>query len=232
MDPASLPPEMRSPMMAPMIKPFTGDPVAFDVDATGRIVRARDWPATRAAMETTVKDLRPLLMAEPGGTAAIADKVTAFLIARFDQVTAEGAPDVIMQNIVPIFSWSDFSMAIGESREAAVQMPIAMFDTSVNVRAKVTLLGSDGQSVRLLDHESVDPAELQRVMKVLAARIDASKKPPAIDETALDLVGTINVTVDIPTGIVSRFDMENRQGEDGPLVQKRVITWLRQAPAS
>lgn len=227
MDPASLPPELKIPALAPMIKPYTGAPLAFEVDSSGEVVRAKDWPAMLAGVKTSLNGARPMLLAQPGANAEIVDKVIGLVLGRFANLTPEQAPDVILQNITPIFSWSEFSMAVGETREASIQLPSPLLKATVAGHARVSLVALDAQSATLSDHETIDSAEIDRLLKVLMTQMGEAKVAPAITRADLDIVTDVKIVVDVATGLVSRFELESHAGDGGQVAQRKSITLIR-----
>ncbi|HEX4695590.1 hypothetical protein [Sphingomonas sp.] len=225
MDPMGLAPEMRAPQLAMVIKPFTGDPIAFDVDAAGIVVRVRDWPQALASLHATVEASRTLLLAQPGATPALVDKVSASVGAQFDALTAETAPSVILKNIDPILGWgAGMSMRVGDVREGDSEVPVPLYGTSVKAHAKVALVAADDQSATIVDEESVDPASIAQLMARVVQSVGSDKRPSLAN---INMASSVTVTVDKPTGLVSHFRSETREGVKGPLVQQIEISWQR-----
>lgn len=101
MDPASLPPAMKHPLLAPMIRPFTGAPVAFELDDEGSVVGVRDWSTQQARLLKSIDDSRPLLLAASGADKNEAETILAATRAMFQQLDAQSGADIILKKPGP-----------------------------------------------------------------------------------------------------------------------------------
>ena len=231
MDPASLPPGMKHPMLAPMIRPFTGTPLAFDLDEAGDIVSVRDWPTQQARLLKGVEELRPLLLAASKGDARQADTIVTATRALFAQLDAQSGGAVILKNLDPVFGWGGYELELGEPISATETVEIALFGTSVDRRSTVTLVALDPGIARITLRSEFDGAALRATMERMRAMVDNGD--PAgngrFDRAMAQLdqvraVQSATVTLDLATGLPRRVEAE--VSADGKS-DRTVIEWLK-----
>lgn len=229
MDPASLPAEMRAPAVAPMVAPFTGEPIAFELDGEGTVLRAHDWPETRARITTAVEGAGKLLPAD-------AAQVMPRIRAMFGALTAETAPSVLLRNLDPLFGSGGLSAAIGETMHAPVEQPVPLLAGTVTMNVDVTLTAAEpGRTATLVSRSEIDPESLKQLMARMVDRFGASKDGEKLKREFAEkmpemLVADVGTTlIDLPSGMPLRFESRRTAKLDGKEipVETLTLTWLR-----
>lgn len=229
MDPASLPAEMRAPALAPMIAPFTGEPIAFDLDAEGNVLRVRDWPAAQARILAAVDAAGQLV------PAADHDKVTPQVRAMFAALTAETAPSAMLRNVEPLFGGGGLSMTVGEAIDAPIEQPVPMLGGSVAMTVTVNLTAAEpGRTATLTSRSEYDPESFRQLLARVVDRFAPAEKAARkreLEQAMPDMMLTETGTtlIDLPSGMPLRFENRRTATIDGkPIpVESLVLTWLR-----
>ncbi len=229
MDGDSLPPEMRGPAVAPMVAPFTGEPIAFDLDAEGTVLRVRDWPAAQARILAAVDAAAQLI------PAADRDKVMPQVRAMFTGLTAETAPSALLRNVNPVFGGGGLSMHVGEAISTPIEQPVPMLGGSVAMDVTVTLSAAEpGRPATLTSRSDYDPDSFKQLLTQLADRFAPAEKAARkqeleqmLPEMLLSEAGT--TLIDLPSGMPLRYESKRTATIDGKTVpvESLVLSWLR-----
>lgn len=229
MDPASLPAEMRAPAVAPMVTPFTGEPIAFELDAEGNVLRVRDWPAAQARIMAAVDAAGQLI------PAADRDKVMPQVRAMFSALTAETAPSMLLRNVDPLFGGGGLSMTVGEAIQTPIEQPVPLLGGSVMMDVTVTLTAAEpGRIATLASRSEYDPASFRELLAAVVDRFAPAEKAARkqqLEQMMPDLMLTDTATtlIDLPSGMPLRFESRRSATIDGKPtpVESLVLTWLR-----
>lgn len=229
MEAASLPPEMRAPGIAPMIAPFTGEPIAFDLDAEGTVLRVRDWPAAQVRILAAVDAAGQLI------PAADRDKVMPQVRAMFTGLTAETAPSALLRNVEPLFGGGGLSMHVGEEISTPIEQPVPLLGGRVAMDVTVTLSAAEpGRTATLTSRSDYDPDSFKRLLTQLADRFTPAEKAARtqeleqmLPEMLLSETGT--TLIDLPSGMPLRYENRRIATIDGKTVpvESLALTWLR-----
>jgi len=229
MDAASLPPEMRVPAVAPMVAPFTGEPIAFELDAEGNILRVHDWSAAQARVMAAVEAATAMI------PAADRDKVMPQVRAMFAGLTAETAPSMLLRNVEPLFGGGGLSMEPGEVIRAPIEQPVPLLGGSVAMEVTLTLGAVEpGRTATLTSRTEYDPDSFKQLLAHAVDRFapaDKAARKQQLEQMMPEmLLSEASTTlIDLPSGMPLRF--ENRRtakidGKDVP-VETLALTWLR-----
>ncbi|MEP9361017.1 hypothetical protein [Sphingomonas sp. KR3-1] len=229
MDWASLPPEMRSPAVAPMVKPLTGEPIALELDATGTVLRVHDWPAARAKILAAVEGTRPLV------PAAVAAQVMPKVREMYEALTAETAVPMILKNLGPVFEFGGVSMAPGEVRSGQVEQPVSIGGGTVTANMSLTLSALEaGRTATFVSRREIDKESMQRLMERVIAQFGAADRAAAerqrveLAKTPMMMTDITTTVVDLSTGLPVRLDNATT-GSDAPATPVKTLSlvWLR-----
>lgn len=183
MDPSSFPAEMRTPITAPLVAPFTGAPIAFDLDDDGALLQVRDWESLRPKMLDLV-DKAIALRTEGDTDKAKVAEISAQIHAMFESVDAEGATGLLLKNIAPVLIWGDTAMELGKPVTESREQPVPMFGASILQNVRTTLTAIDpGQTATIEVRSENDPASFNAFMVKLMQRF-APDDPAAKDRMA------------------------------------------------
>lgn len=232
MDPAALPPAMKHPLLAPMIRPFTGAPLAFELDEEGSVTRVRDWETQRARLLKVVEDSRPLIEAGSGADKREADTVLAATRAMFAQLDAQSGAQIILKNIDPIFGWGGYALELGQPLDGTETVPIALLGTTLDRRSTIALTSLEPGLARITLRSEFDGAALRSSIERIRALVDngdpAARARFATSMAQLDqmrAVQTSTVTLDLATGLPNR--LEANVAVDGKTGERVLIEWLK-----
>ena len=233
----TLPPSMSQPMIAPLTRPYTEEPTAFDLDADGTLLRVRDWPGAKRKL-IDIANSTGALMLKAGQTKdkAAVETVVARMIASFEAMSAEDGVGMIIRNIEPIFGWGGMAMRVGESQTGSSEVPIPVFGTSVSMVQTQTMVSADpGRSATIRVVGQIDRAALQNLMEAITARFrpndparrkEMEKELASVDE--IKVVTTTDVTIDLAAGLPTRLDSRRTANSNGvEQVQTALIEWVR-----
>lgn len=236
MDPQSLPPELMHPLMLPLTDPFTREPTAFELDAKGSLLRVRDWHIVKPRLLKTVADSRPAVEARGVTGAADMDKVLAGVIAMFDGLTAETAPDILLKYLGPVMGAGGIAMEVGETREDDVEIPAALFGISVVQKVRISLTAVDpGRSATVVAGSELDQEGFRKLMAGMIDRFRhahpakmAELERQVAEMQRLNMTDAMTMVIDLPTGLVSRYDSRRTARADAEtMVETHKIEWLR-----
>jgi hypothetical protein len=232
----SLPPEMRAPAVAAMITPFIGDPIAFDLDADGNLLRVRDWDNLKPKLLAAVDSSLPAIqrrMPDKTEAAAIIGQVRAL----FDGVDAEQATTLMLKNIAPVLHWGGTSLELGKTVTETNDQTVMMLGDNVAQTVHVTLTAlNPGKSARIDVRTETDQASIQQLMATLAQRFgpseDPARKAQMERELAkmeqMTLTDTAVVIVDLATGLPTTLDNSRKASVKGVTQTETLrIEWLR-----
>lgn len=230
----TFPPSMRQPIVAPLMRPYTEEPTAFDLDADGTLLRVRDWPGAKRKLIDIARSTGALM--SKGKDKAAVDAVVTRMIASFDTMSAEDGVGMIIKNIEPIFGWSGTAMRVGESQTGSSEVPIPALGTSVPMVQTQTMVSADpGRTATLRVVGQMDRAALQKLMEAIVARFppndparrkEMEKELASLDEVRI--VTTTAVTIDLATGLPTRLDSRRTAKDQGvERAQTALIEWIR-----
>lgn len=232
MDSSSMPPAMKHPLLLPMIQPFTGAPLAFDLDADGTLVSARDWPVQQAGLLRSIDASRPLIVVASGADKKQADTILAATRAMFARLDAQSGADVILKNIAPIFGWGDYGLTLGQPVSGSETVPIAMLGTSIERYSTITLTALEPGLARIALRSEFDGAAMRSALEKLSRTVtngDAAAKARLAQSLAqaeqIRAVQATNVTLDLATGLPRRAEVV--VSVDGKSRDRTVIEWLK-----
>lgn len=231
----TFPPSMRQPIVAPLMRPYTEEPTAFDLDADGTLLRVRDWPGAKRKLIDIARSTGAL-MSKGGKDKAAVDTVVTRMIATFETMSAEDGVGMIIKNIEPIFGWGGTVMRMGESQTGSSEVPIPAFGTSVPMVQTQTMVSADpGRTATLRVVGQMDRAALQKLMEAIVARFppddparrrEMEKELASLDE--MKVVTTTGVTIDLASGLPTRLESRRTANSEGvEQVQTVAIEWLR-----
>jgi hypothetical protein len=236
MDPASFSAEMRHPLLAPSLRPFTGTPVTLELDDEGEPVRLRDWAPLKARILESTEALVPLMMTagagQPKPTPADSRRVLEGVNALYGQLSPETAPKVVVKYLSQALGWGGYDMEAGETVEGVEQSDVPLFGTSVERRIKITLADAQPDVARFVIVAQIDGAAMKDMMSKVAAMFE--NPDPAVRERArrsmaqleqMTVVQTATVLLDRATGLPRRF--EQSVSADGKTGDAFSIEWLR-----
>lgn len=229
MDATSLPADMRAPAVAPMVAPFTGEPIAFELDAEGSVLRVHDWPAARSRILAAVDAAAALI---PAGDR---DKVMPQVRAMFAGLTAETAPSMLLRNLDPLFGGGGLSMTPGETISSPLEQPVPLLGGSVTMEVTVTLTAGDpGRTATLTSHSKFDPESFRQLMVRAVERFapaDKAARKQQLEQMLPDLLLTEASTtrIDLPSGMPLGFESRRTAtiGNKEVPVETLTLTWLR-----
>lgn len=236
MDPASLPAEMRDPRIAPMVAPFTGTPIAFEMDADGTLLRVRDWDKLRPEILGLV-DKAVALRSEDEENKEQAAQISAQVRAMFDGVDAEGATQMLLKNIAPALNWGGTSMTLGETVTESAERPMPMFGASLLQHIRSTMTALDpGRTARIEmrmdnDRDSLN-AFVAGIVQQFGPADDAETKRRIAGEVAkiadFTVVDQTIVELDLATALPRTLN-NTRSATVASVKQsdKLLIEWLR-----
>lgn len=235
MDPASFSAEMRNPLLAPSLRPFTGTPVTLELDDEGEPVRVRDWEPLKANILKGAEAMVPLMMNaaanQPKLTPADSRRIAEGVNALFGQLTPETAPKVVVKYLSHVMGWGGYDMEAGETVEGVEQSDVPLFDTSVERRIKVTLADAQSDVAKFVIVAQIDGAAMKAMMTKVAAMFE--NPDPAVRERGrrsmaqleqMTVVQTATALLDRATGLPRRF--EQSVSADGKTGDAIVIEWL------
>ncbi|MBB4098595.1 hypothetical protein [Sphingomonas kyeonggiensis] len=229
MDPASLPAEMHAPTVAPMVAPFTGTPIAFDLDAEGNVLRVRDWPAAQARMMAAVDAAAAIIPANER------DRVMPQIRAMFTALTAETAPSMLLRNVDPLFGGGGLSMKVGEAIRTPMAQQVPLLGGSVTMDVTVTLTTAEpGRTATLVSRSEIDPESLKQLMARMVDRFGTSRDGEKLKREFAEKMPEMLVTegsttlIDLPSGMPLRFESRRTAKIDGKEVPVETLTlsWL------
>lgn len=236
MDPTSLSAEMRHPLLAPSVRPFTGTPVVLELDEEGEPVRIRDWEPLKARIIESAEAIVPLMMTptadQPKPAPADSRRVLEGVKALYSQLGPETAPKAIVKYLSNILGWGGYDMEAGETLEGVEQADVPMFGTSVERRIRVTLAEAQPDVARFEIVAQIDGAAMKRMMAKVAAMFE--NPDPAVRDRArrsmaqleqMTIIQSSTVLLDRATGLPLRF--EQRVSADGKSGDTLSIEWLR-----
>lgn len=228
MDWASLPAPMRTPAMAPMIKPLASEPIAIELDAIGTPLRVHDWPVAKAQMMRAIEGGKVML--PPAQASVLMPKIRAM----YDALTAESGVPMLLKNLAPVFDFGGVSMRVGETRSGPLEQPVPLVGGTMATTMTLTLsAAAPGGTATFVSKTEIDRESLRQLMAQLVARFGALDAAAAARQKqeiarAVDVTAHGSATVDLVTGLPTRF--ENRRSssdQPGKPFQTLVLTWLR-----
>jgi len=226
----SLPAAMRAPGVAALTRPFAQDPIAFDLDSDGNVLRVRDWAALQPKMIGIAQDTGRLLGASEKDKMAT-DAAVAQIVARYRALDAESAPAIILKNIDPALGSGGIAFRVGETRASSNDVAIPLFDTTIKRNGTVTMRAADAGTATLDMVSEIDPDSLRGLMANIAGlaperRAQLGREIAAIQQ--LSIVDTNVMTLDRTTGLPTRLEntrVAKVQGEGR--TETFLIEWLR-----
>ena len=232
MDPASLPPAMKHPLLAPMIRPFTGAPVAFALDDEGSVGGVRDWATQQARLLKSIDDSRPLLLAASGADKNEAETVLAATRAMFQQLDAQSGADIILKNLAPVFGWGGYGLTLNQPVMGTETVPIAWLGTSLDRLSTITLTALEPGIARITLRSEFEGTAMRKMLDQLRAKVidadPAAKARSARSMGQLDqmrAVQSTHVAIDLATGLPRRVEAD--VAADGKIGQRTIIEWLK-----
>lgn len=232
MDPASLPPAMKHPLLAPMIRPFTGAPLAFDLDVEGSVIGVRDWATQQARLLKSIEDSRPLLLAASGADKKEAETVLAATRAMFQQLDPQSGADIILKNLAPVFDWGGYGLTLDQPVMGTETVPVAWLGTSLDRLSTITLTALEPGIARITLRSEFEGTALRKMLEQLRTKVidadPAAKARSARSMGQLDqmrAVQTTRVAIDLATGLPRRVEADVTR--DGKLGQRTIIEWLK-----
>lgn len=218
---------LGDPATAALLQPFTGDPIAFDVDEEGEVLRARDWDRVRPRLLALVDTLAKA----PGRTE---DDVAAFAQVRslFEAITAEQAPDILLKSIKPALGWGGVSMQAGESNTTTAPVMLPVFQVPVERSTTLTLEAVTPAELRFRILAEIDGESLRAMMGGVAERMGIDPESDKgremrtqLAQMASNMVDTSVATFDRDTALPRHLRNERRAVvSDKSLVQTLEIT--------
>jgi hypothetical protein len=232
MDASSIPAAMRHPLLLPMIQPFTGAPVAFDVDADGTVVRTRDWPTQQSHMLKSIEASRPLIVAASGADKKRIDAVLGSTRAMFAQLDAQSGADIILKNIAPIFGWGGYGLTLGQPVSGSETVPVALLGTSIERHSTIELTALEPGRARITLRSEFDGAAMRSTLETLGAmgaNGDAAAKARFAQSLAqaeqMRAVQATDVMLDLATGLPHRVEVV--VSVDGKPRDRTIVEWLK-----
>ncbi len=232
MDASSIPAAMRHPLLLPMIQPFTGTPVAFDVDAEGTVVRTRDWPIQQSHLLKSIDASRPLIVAASGADKKQADAVLGSTRAMFARLDAQSGADIILKNIAPIFGWGGYGLTLGQPVSGSETVPVALLGTSVERYSTIELTALEPGRARITLRSEFDGAAMRSTLEKLGAMVangDAAAKARFAQSLAqaeqMRAVQATEVMLDLATGLPHRVEVV--VSVDGKPRDRTIVEWLK-----
>ncbi|QDX26645.1 hypothetical protein FPZ54_11850 [Sphingomonas suaedae] len=230
MDAASLPAAMKHPLLIPMIRPFTGTPLAFDLDDEGSLAGVRDWEERRTQLLKSVEDSRPLILADSGADAQKADAVLGAVRAMFARLDARGGASVILKNLAPIFGWGGYALTLGEAVSGAEMIEIPLLGTEIERRTTITLASVQSGVARIMIRSEFDGSALRAAIAPIRTMVEngdpAAKARFSQSMAQLDQMTAVQRTtamLDLATGLPRRLEVSvAADGKDGERV---LIEW-------
>jgi hypothetical protein len=203
---------------AALIAQIWAEPVAFDINADGTILRARDWPAVQARLQKTLDAVITTAVAKesPDQVAEMRAAMNSALAPLFGG-SAEQAPANILKNLNPALGWGGSSFTDGDTvtNETLVPTPLSAIPLKASV---VTRIGpvAPGETITIISETQHDPAVLSAAMKDFFGRILASMpadqraKAEATmpKDLSVDLVDKSKFVIDLKTGLPMLFTNE------------------------
>ena len=236
MDPTSLPPEMRHPLLAPMVAPFSGQPIAFDLDADGSPLRVRDWSTVLPKLLQAVDGVLPMAAAQTADKAQ-AERATAQVRAMFADLDAEQAKSILLKNVAPLLQWGGISMRVGETVAETNEQPVPILGGNVTQNVRVTLAALDpGKTARIEMRTETDRASFKQLIAHAAERFgaiaDPAQKEKMTRELAqmerMEIVDSSVVVIDLATGLPRTLDTSRKARIEGITQSEDLrIEWLR-----
>lgn len=236
MDPASLPSATRQRSLAPMTRATTSEPIAFDLDSMGTVLRVRDWDVVRPRLANLPADAATLF-AGSFDKPSEQGEVAAQLATLFNRMSAEEAAQLILKNLGVTLGWGELTMGVGEVIEETYEQPIPMFDTTVKMTTSQTLVSVDpGRTAVITMRSGVDRDALAKTLSdVMGAAGLADQSPEGQRRRRevermrhLSLTDTTRILFDLPTGLTLSYRNERRVEVDGTWrVSILLIEWLR-----
>lgn len=213
-DAASAAPLLRTPGMAPLLAPFTGDPITFDVDPDGEVLRVRDWDQVRP---------RLLRLIDALGDQGLDRAALAAVRSLFERVTAEQAPALLLKSVQPLFSWAGAALQPGAPRSTVNTVAIPMFNVTLDRTTTVTLepITNPGERrFHLLTR--VEDAAFKRMITQVAAQMGLAPDSPegkAMQAKLAQMTTSIRdegvAVVDVATGLPRFFRNERSAVVEG-----------------
>jgi len=226
----SLPAAMRAPGVAALTLPFAQDPIAFDLDADGNVLRVRDWATVQPKLIGIVRNSGSLL-GSTGADKATTDAVIAQMSARFQALNAETAPSVMLRNIDPALGGGGISARVGEKRTSSDDVAIPLFDTTIKRIATITMRSADAGSATIDMVSRTDPDSLRNLLSAIAGM--TPEKRTQLDQAMasiqqLSVVDTSSTTIDRMTGLPTRLENRRVAKADGvDQTETLLIEWVR-----
>lgn len=231
----TLPPEMRQPLIAPMMRPFTGEPIAFELDSEGGVLGVQDWPSVKPKLLEAVSNSRGVLGKGQKDQEAV-DSVIARVRTMFENMSAEDAGTVILKNIGPVLGLGGLEMRVGETRTDMVEVPVPPFGASVTQNVTLTMTAAEpGRSATIRVVKKMDRASMQKLMEAIFAQFPANdparrkqmeRELAATDQ--LTVVDTTTTVIDLTAGLPMSLETRRVGNADGvEKVDTVLIEWLR-----
>jgi hypothetical protein len=219
----SLPATVRAPNVASLTRPFAQDPIAFDLDSNGNVLRARDWATVQPKLIGVARDTGHLLK--------VTDALAERLVALFQKLDAESAPSIILKNIDPVLGGGGIAMRVGETRDSSRDVAVPIFDGTIRQNVTATMRAADARSATIDTVSKIDPDSLRKLSASMAGlapekRPDLQRGQAAIQQ--LSVVDTTSMTVDRASGLPIR--LENRrvtQVEGVEQIETLLIEWIQ-----
>lgn len=218
-DAASVASLLRNPGLAPLLAPFTGEPIAFDLDPTGEVLTVRDWD-----------QVRPRLLASIDALTNQGLDRTALTAVRslFERITAEQAPALLLKSVQPVFSWSGVALQPGAPRSTIETVTIPVFNIPLDRTTTVTLEPITNPAERRFHlFTRVEDAAFKRMMAQIAAQMGIAPDSPKGKAMQANLAQTTTsirdesvAVVDAATALPRFFRNERSAAAEGQQIRQ------------
>lgn len=183
-DPASLEGALRDPAVGALLAPFTGDPIAFDVDAEGEVLRVRDWEKVHPRLLALIDS------AAKGWTQA--DAAALAQVRRlFEGMTQDQAPAILLKSILPAFGWGGLAMARGESITSSQEAVVPLFNVPIEREITIALAkatpGDPPARLRFEVRSAIGDAALRSLLTRVAEQMGVTLDSPKGREMQAEL---------------------------------------------